>query len=158
MTRSMTAQAIVRQLVSPGKRPMTLVLLRTSSRERSSRLVDREPLLEPERVGEVDGERRQVVGQAGRGRGVLPAELAHQDPQPGLGLGGAGRLVERRPVGGPDAGVELGPLGQLGQHVPQAMDGAATAVGVGPQLADRPDEPGCPVGDDQQRAAQAPAR
>ena len=40
MTRSMTAQAIVRQLVSPGNRPITLVRLRTSSSERSSRLVE----------------------------------------------------------------------------------------------------------------------
>ena len=71
MTRSMTAQAIVRQLVSPGKRPITLVRRRTSSSERSSRFVTAQPLLEPERVGEVDGERGEVVGQTGRGRGVL---------------------------------------------------------------------------------------
>jgi broad specificity phosphatase PhoE len=47
--------------------------------------------------------------------------------------------------------------GQLGQDVPEAMDGAATAVGVGPQLGDRPDEPRCPVADDEKRAAQTAA-
>jgi hypothetical protein len=39
MTRSMTAQARVRQEVSPGKRPIALVRLRTSSSDRSSRFV-----------------------------------------------------------------------------------------------------------------------
>jgi len=39
MKSPMTAQAIVRHEVSPGQRPITLVRLRTSSSERSSRLV-----------------------------------------------------------------------------------------------------------------------
>ncbi len=47
MTRSMTAQAMVRQLVSPGKRPMTFVRLRTSSSERSSKFVERSLFLSP---------------------------------------------------------------------------------------------------------------
>lgn len=44
MMRSMTAQARVRQLVSPGNRPITLVRRRTSSSERSSRFVERRRL------------------------------------------------------------------------------------------------------------------
>ena len=39
--RSRTAQTSVRQLVSPGNRPITLVRRRTSPSERSSRFVDR---------------------------------------------------------------------------------------------------------------------
>src|SRR5450759_3873821 len=35
------------------------------------------------------------------------------------------------------------------------MDGTPAPVGVGPQLVDGPDEPGCPVGDHEQRAPQA---
>jgi hypothetical protein len=103
----------------------------------------------------VDRESRQIVGQTRRGRGEVPRELTHEPPQAGLGHVGAGRRVERRPVGGPDAGMEARPLGQLGEHVPKSMDGAAAAVGIGPQLVDRPDEAGCPVGDDAERAAQA---
>jgi len=113
-----------------------------------------QPPPEPERVGEMDGQRRHVVGQAGRGGWVLAAELADEDPQPGLGLGWRRRAVERRPVGGPDALMEPGPVGQLGQDVPQSVDRAALTVGVGPQLADRPDETRCPVADDEERAAQ----
>src|SRR5450759_4518955 len=45
------------------------------------------------------------------------------------------------------------------RHNPEVgiLDGAATAVGVGPQLGDRPDEPRCPVADDEKRAAQTAA-
>jgi hypothetical protein len=35
------------------------------------------------------------------------------------------------------------------------MDGTAGPVGVGPQLFHRPDETGCPVGHDEERAAEA---
>jgi hypothetical protein len=47
-------------------------------------------------------------------------------------------------------------LRQLGEDVPQAVDGAAASVGVGPELTDRPDEPQCTVGDDEERAPEAP--
>jgi len=70
----------------------------------------------------VDGERRQIVGETCRCRGVLSAELTDEDPQPVLSLGGAGRPVERRPVRRPDPGVEARPLRQLGQDVAEAMD------------------------------------
>ena len=41
MNRSRTAKTSERQLVSPGKRPITLVRRRTSPSERSSRFVER---------------------------------------------------------------------------------------------------------------------
>jgi hypothetical protein len=104
----------------------------------------------------VDGERRQIVGEARRGRGVLGAELTDEDPQPVLGLLWARRPVERRPVRRPDPRVEARPLRQLGQDVAEALDRAATPVGVGPQLGDRPDEPRCSVADDEERAPQPP--
>ena len=76
----------------------------------------------------MDGERGEVVGEARRGRGEVRAELADEDPQPTLGLGGAGRSVERCPVRGPDPGVEGRTLGQLGQDVAQAMDVMPTSA------------------------------
>ena len=103
----------------------------------------------------MDRERRQVVGQTRRGRGVLPAELADEGPQAMLGLGWRRGGIERRPVRRPDPGVEPGALGQLGQDVPKAMDRTPTAVGVGPQLGDRPDQARCSVAHDEKRAPQA---
>jgi len=54
----------------------------------------------------VDGERRQILGQAGGGTRILGRELANEGPQIVFGLGRRGGLVERRPVGSPDALVE----------------------------------------------------
>src|SRR5438132_1091808 len=70
----------------------------------------------------------------------------------GPGLGRRGGSVEGGPIGGPDPGVETGPLRQLGQDVPQAVDRAALTVGVGPQLTDRPDQARGSVADDEERA------
>ena len=52
--------------------------------------------------------------------------------------------------------MELVALGQLGQDVAESVDAAALTVGLGPQLGDRPDEPGCPVAHHEQRATQTP--
>ncbi len=64
-------------------------------------------------------------------------------------------LVERVPVGGPDP-LALS-LGELREHVPQAVHRAALTVGLGPELLDRADQAGGAVGDDQQRRAEAAA-
>ena len=109
-----------------------------------------QPRAQPERVGEMDGEGGHVVGQAGRGGGILPLERADQGSKPALRLGRLGRVVERGPVGRPDPLVEPGTLGELGEDVAQAVDGAALAVGVGPQLGDGRDQAGGAVGDDEQ--------
>jgi hypothetical protein len=82
MTRSMTAQAIVRQLVSP-REPADHLGSPPDLLERALQQVGRaESLLQPQRIGEADGQCGEVVGQARRGRGVLGAELADEDPQP----------------------------------------------------------------------------
>ncbi len=104
----------------------------------------------------MDGERGQVLGQAGRRGGVLPLERADEGAQAGLGLGGGGGPIERGPVGRPDALMEVVTLGQLGEDVAEAMDGAALAVGLGPQLADRAHQTRGPIGDDEERIGQAP--
>lgn len=52
---------------------------------------------------------------------------------------------------------EGGLLRQLREDVPDSMDGAAATISVGAELADRPDEPQCAVGDDEERAVEAPA-
>jgi hypothetical protein len=62
MTRSMTAQAIVRHEVSPGKRPIAWVRLRTSSSDRSSRLVERRRL-RSRGIAKVDRQRGEIVGE-----------------------------------------------------------------------------------------------
>jgi hypothetical protein len=103
----------------------------------------------------MDGKRRQIVGQAGRGRWEVLLELADQGTQTALGVLRARGSIERRPVGPSDPLMEQRLSGQLGQNVAQAMDRTALPVGVGPELADRPNEPGCPVRDDQERAREA---
>ena len=100
------------------------------------------------------GQRRQVVGQAGRGRWVVALQLADQRPQPGFGLGRSVGLVERRPVAGADAVVQRLLLGQLGQDIPQPVHRAALTVGTRPQLADGAHQAGCAVAHHQQRLGQ----
>ena len=46
-------------------------------------------------------------------------------------------------------------VGQLGEQVADAVDGAVLAVRGGPALLDRLDQPGGAVGDDQERRAQS---
>ena len=151
----MTAQASVRQEVL-AREPADDLGPSPDFLQRPLQQVRRaQPPPQPEWIGEVDGEGHHVVGQAGGGRRVLAAELADEDPKARLGLGWRRRAMERGPVGGPDALMEPGPLRQLGQDVPQAMNGAALAVGVGPQLADRPDQARGSVADDEERAPQA---
>ena len=48
----------------------------------------------------MDGQRRQIVGQAGRGR-LVAFEIADQCPQPGPAVGGVDRLDERGPMARP---------------------------------------------------------
>lgn len=54
--------------------------------------------------------------------------------------------------------MEPRPRWWLDEDVAEAMDGTALPVGAGPQLGDGTDQAGCPVGDHQQRTAQAAAR
>jgi len=75
MTRSMTAQAIVRRLVSPREAADHLGAPLDFLPRQLQQLGRAEPLAEPEGIGQVDRERRQVAGKAGRGRGELGAEL-----------------------------------------------------------------------------------
>jgi hypothetical protein len=80
MTRSMTAQAIVRQEVSPGT--TNHLCPAPDFLERPFQQVGRaQSLLQLQREGEVDRQGGQIVGQTGRGRAEFGAELADQDAQ-----------------------------------------------------------------------------
>lgn len=61
--RSRTAQTKVRQLASPGNRPITLVRLLASPRGRSRRLVDRHRRAVSVWAAEVHGDRVPIVGE-----------------------------------------------------------------------------------------------
>ena len=53
--------------------------------------------------------------------------------------------------------MEARAFGELGQDVPESVHGAAAAVGIGPELLDRPDEPRCPVADHEQWTPETPS-
>ena len=79
------------------------------------------------RVAQVHDERVEVVGQAsGRGGVAGPVELADERLEPLLCVALAGGLIERLPVGLADAFALA--LGQLGQQVAHAVNGAVLAV------------------------------
>src|SRR5437879_12162223 len=145
MTRSSTAQQRLRQLLSPGKRPMTRTRRCTSPRERSSRFVERSRRRRWKRVAQVDAEGGQVLRQAGGGAWVLALQLADQAPQTCFRLLRRGGAVERGPVGGLDPSADASSFRQLGQDVAQAVD-AALAVGLWPELLDSPYQPRRAVG------------
>jgi len=77
----MTAQAIVRRLVSPREAAHHLGAPLDFLQRQLQQLGRAEPLAEPEGIGQVDGQRRQVVRETGRGRGVLGGKLTDDDPQ-----------------------------------------------------------------------------
>ena len=130
MNRLSTAQHKLRQLVSPGNRPITFVRRLTSSGERSSRVRRAQPPAEAERVLEVHAERRQVLGQAGGRARVRALQVGDRSPQPGLSVRRRDGLLERSPVG------RLHPLVKLGVVLrqlcrPRSASGAPYAdVGV----------------------------
>lgn len=89
-----------------------------------------------ERIAQVDDQRLEVVGEAG-GR---PARSSSSTRAPIRLLPSArsGGLVERPPVGEPEA-LALA-LRQLREDVAQRVNRAALAVGLRPELLDRPDQ------------------
>jgi hypothetical protein len=100
------------------------------------------------RVAQVHHERVEVVGEAFGGGGVAGTfELFDQRLEALLSVAFVGGVVERLPVGLTYALAF--PLGQLGEKVAQAVDGAALAVRGGPALLDGLDQPGGAVGDDE---------
>jgi hypothetical protein len=75
----------------------------------------------------VDDERVEVVGQALGGGGAAGAvELVDERTESSLAVALVGGVVERPPVGLADALAFA--LGQLGEQVAHAVDGAALAV------------------------------
>lgn len=79
------------------------------------------------RVAQVHDERIEVVGETLRRGGVAGAvELADQRQQALLCVALVGGLVERLPIGLPDA-LALA-IGQLGEQVAHAVNGAVLAV------------------------------
>jgi hypothetical protein len=127
ISRSSTAQTNVRQLVSPGKRPITFVRRLTSPSERSSRFVDRH--LRRCRTGysQVHDQGVEVVGEAAGGAGE-PAlvELVDQGLEPALGVLFADRVVQGLPVG--VLGALAFAVGELGVEVPGAVNAAPLPV------------------------------
>ena len=119
MNRSSTAQQRLRQLVSPGKVPITFIRRLTSSNDRPSRFHRAESPAEAQRVFEVHVERRQVLGQARRPRRVRALQVSYQPLQPRHSVRWRCSLVERSPVGRlqPQATrmPSLPPLGMVGR-------------------------------------------
>ena len=106
----------------------------------------------------MDGERGQVVGETRGSRWIGVLELTDECPEAALGCGLARRLVERRPVRSTDSLDERGlRLRQLLEHIPKSTHGAAATIGVGPELADRLDQPRCASGDALAAAYRLPA-
>jgi hypothetical protein len=71
----------------------------------------------------VHDERVEVVGEAFGGGGVAGSvELVDERPEALLSLALASGVIERLPVG------QTHPLGQLGEQVPQAVNGAVLTV------------------------------
>jgi hypothetical protein len=93
-------------------------------------------------------QRWQVLRQARRGAGILVLQGCHQLPQTSLSVLRIGRLIKCRPVGALDPFVQRGSVGQLGDDIPESMDGTSLAVSLGPQLVDGLDQTRCPVSDD----------
>src|SRR6058998_2287968 len=77
---------------------------------------------------------------------VLALQLADQAPQTCFRLLRRGGAVERGPVGGLDPSADVFSFRQLGQDVAQAVDAAALAVGLRPELLDSPYQPRRAVG------------
>src|SRR5207237_10504708 len=78
--KSSTAQHMLRQLVSPGKRPITFVRRFTSSNERSNKFEDRNRVRSRGEVVQMDAQRGQVLGQAGRCARIWPRQFGDQFP------------------------------------------------------------------------------
>jgi hypothetical protein len=74
MTRSMTAQARVRQLVSPPD-----FFERALQQVRGT-----QSLAQGERIGQVNREGREIVGETGRGTRVVALEFANERAQAAL--------------------------------------------------------------------------
>src|SRR5438270_1639689 len=116
-----------------------------------------QPLAQTGQVLEVDTQRWQIIGQAGRGAGVLPLQVRDELAQPLLSVGRIARLVEDRPVRTLDLLMQTGPIRQFGDHIPQLVNGAPAPVGLGPQLFDGLDQTRCTVADDQPGRAESAA-
>src|SRR5215218_11504797 len=136
MTRSRTAQTSVRQLSSPGNRPITFVRRLTSPSDRSSWFVLRHRRRWLVGIAQVDDERVEVVGEALR-RGGVPGlvELVDERLELLLGVASVDGLIERLPVRLADAFAFA--LGHLRVEVARAVHAAALAVRGGPALLDR---------------------
>ena len=94
LASSSTAQISDSAEVSPGKRPMILVRRRTSTKVRSSRFVAPGALAVLEREAQVRDELVDVLVDRAHRRGVGGAVVAGEREQPGLRVGGRGRVVE----------------------------------------------------------------
>jgi hypothetical protein len=133
-------QTGVRQLSSPGKRPITLV------RRWPRRATARAGWWPPPpavagRVAQVHDERVQIVGQAlGRVGEAALVELVDKRLEPLLCIAFVARVVERPPVGLLDPFALW--FGQLGVEVAGAVHAAALAVRRRPTLLDPFDQPG----------------
>src|SRR5438270_12337464 len=116
-----------------------------------------QPLAQTGQVLEVDTQRWQIIGQAGRGAGILPLQVRDELAQPLFSIGRVARRVEDRPVRSLDLLMQTGPNRQFGDTIPQPMHGAPAPVGLGPELFDSLDQTRCTVADDQPGRAESAA-
>jgi hypothetical protein len=113
------------------------------------------PLAERRQVAKMDAQGWQIVGETRCSARIATLQFAHGHPQSVFGISWIGSLLESRPVRLLQvlALLEVA-FRQFGQDVTQLVDGAATAVDIGPELLDCRDQTGCAIGDHQPRTAQ----
>lgn len=126
ISRSCTAPTRVRQLFSPGKRPITFV--RFDLAERALEQIRRPPSVAVSRIAELNDERVEVVGEAASGGGEpFGVEPVDQGVQTAFAVLLADRFIERLPVGVLDA-FAFG-LGELCWSEAEAWSAASQRAG-----------------------------
>ncbi len=112
---------MLRQLVSPEKRPITFVRRVTSSKRTLQQIRGPEPLAQPRKAVQMDAQRQQVLGQVGRCDRIWPLQFGDQCAQPPFGIGRISGFIQSRTVRSLYLVVQTGALRKLGDHIAQLM-------------------------------------